>query len=344
MGTILDEIVAGATSEESETVNEPEVIDEPEIEQGTEESEQGTEEIPEETAQDESRPEDEGYKPNHKYSFMDEEFEFDDKVKSVIKSKEDEDYFRDVFTAQKAHAAYKEFGGVREIGDKLKNYENVDSSFKNLNAEISQVEGMLRAGNIEQFREYLGIPKEKLLDWAVSEAQAQQDPSVAAQLQQQYMQQAQTFNLQNEHNMMQNKIEQQMADQYNRDLEMGLEGSNVAKAYDDLVGTQGSFRQAVINHGLAEHQIHSRNISVGEAIKAVEAQFGGLVANQSVGTQQSPQPQVQTQVNNDPQQTVVINQGNQETIPNLRAGSQTPAKKQIRSLADLKKYAKTLED
>lgn len=339
MGTILQELVAGAT--EDENVNQDPIQDPVEPQEPVEPTEDPVEPV---EPQEPAEPLEPGeYTPNHKFSFMDQEYEFDDKVKSFIKSKEDEDYFRDMFTAQKAHAAYKEFGGVREIGDKLKGYQEIEQSYTGLNQEVNQLQGMLKSGNIEQFREYLGIPKEQLLNWAIAEAKAQQDPNAAAALQQQYQQQQQNFNLQYQHEIMQNNIEQQNIQQRNSELDAGLGSSEVAKAYDNLVGTPGSFRQAVINHGIVNEQ-QGRDVSIADAIKAVESQFQGLVANQSVGTQQNPQTQVQTQVVNDPSKTVVINQGNQQTIPNLKAGSQTPAKKKFTSLADLKKYAKTLDD
>lgn len=338
MGTILEGMLAGANGNENEEENqvEDQNIDPVEPQEPIDEVD------PIDDPQEPVEPVE--YTPNHKFSFMDQEYEFDDKVKGLIKTKEDEDYFRDMVTAQKAHAAYKEYGGVREIGEKLKGFEEIETSYTGLNKEVNQLQGMLKSGNIEQFRSYLGIPKEQLIDWAIKEAKAQQDPNEAAALQQAYQQQQQTFNLQYQHDMMQTNIEQQAIQQRNSELDAGLGNSDVAQAYDNLVGTQGSFRQAVINHGLVEYQKTGRDVGVADAIKAVESQFQGLVANQSVGTQtQSPQTQVQTPVNNDPSNTVVINQGNQETIPNLKAGSQTPAKKKFKNLAELKAYAKTLD-
>ena len=38
--------------------------------------------------------ESDAFEPNYSYKVKDEEFEFDDRVKSIIKTKEDEDYFR----------------------------------------------------------------------------------------------------------------------------------------------------------------------------------------------------------------------------------------------------------
>lgn len=344
MGTILQDMVAAANQDE--TVNQDQIQDENPVDQNQDPVDPVDPADPVDPVEPgEGAPaEPEEYSPNHKFSFMDQEYEFDDRVKNVIKTKEDEQYFRDLYTAEKAHAAYKEFGGVRELGDRIKGYEEIEKSYNGLNNEIAQIQGMLKAGNVEQFRSYLGIPKEQLIDWAIKEAKAQQDPSLAPALQQEYQQQQQNFDLQYQHSLMQNNIQQQQIQERNAQLDAGLGNSEVAKAYDSLVGTPGSFRQAVINHGIINEQ-QGRDVSIADAIKAVETQFQGLVANQSVGTQvPNPQTQQQAPVNNNPAKTVVINQGNQQTIPNLKAGSTTPAKKKFKSLADLKAYAKTLDD
>jgi hypothetical protein len=297
---------------------------------------------PEETADEDLAEEPGEYVPNMKYNFMDEELEFDDKIKGFIKSKEDEDFFRDMVTAQKAHEKYKELGGIRDIQSKIEEYpelETVKKSFNELNTEVDQLQGMLKSGNIEQFRDYLGIPKEQLLKWAANEARAMQDPNEAARLQQEYQQQQQNFNLQYQHDMMQNNIQQQQIQERHSQLDAELGSSPVAQAYDNLVGA-GSFRQAVIDHGLTELQRTGRDVTVQEALQAVQDKFKGLVASETVGTQ-NPENSTTTKVN-DPKQTVVINQGGQKTIPNLRGGGTSPAKKKFTSLAQIKAHAKTL--
>lgn len=313
--------------------NQEEVVENPVIENPEEE----IVENPDDNGGEAPAPEE--YVPNHKFTFMDQELEFDDKVKGLIKTKEDEDFFRDMVTAQKAHEKYKELGGIRELEEKfnkLPEYESTQENYQALNQEVDLLKGMLEKGNIEQFRNYLGIPKETLLQWASNEAKAIQDPNFAQQLQGQYQQQHQNFDLHYQNQLMQNNMQQQMVQQRDNQLNQELGNSSVTQAYDNLVGAPGSFRQAVIDYGITHHAQTGRDISVAEAVKAVESKFQGLVANQpNVGTQQAQQ---QTQVS-DPQKTVVINQGGKQTLPNLKAGDSTPAKKQITSLAQIRKLA-----
>ena len=292
-----------------------------------------------------NEPEPPAYEPNLTYSFMDQEFTFDDRVKDLVKSKEDEDYFRDLYTAQKAHAKYKEMGGIREVESKLGEYDSLTgfkTQYEELDRDVKQLGQMLQNGNIEQFRQTLGIPKEQLLEWAINEAKAQQDPAYSQQLNQQYQQQQQTFDLQYQNQMLQNNIQQQEVQQYHAQLDSALESSEVAKAFDSAVGTPGSFKQAVINHGIAQFQNMGRNISVQEAVAQVTQQYQGLVATKPVGTEQVQPTPTQQQTPNNPDNTVVIQQQGKKTIPNVQGGNQSPAKKAIKSLDDIRKIHRSL--
>lgn len=371
MGTILDDMRAKADAmDENGAVAEP-IVEEP-TEPITEEPSEPAEPVeptdpvePVEPIEGEPAAVSEEpvkYEPNHKFTFKDEEFEFDDKVKGFIKSKEDEELFRNFATAQKAQEAYKGFGSLREVETKMGEYDGLvetGQKYKALDTELDTLGGMLQKGNIEQFRAHLGIPKEQLLQWAVKEAQAIEDPAVAQQLQQEYQSQQNDFNLQHQNTLMHNRLEQQEIQGRNAELDMGLGNSEVEKvahAYDGAVGTPGSFKQAIIDHGTNVFHQTGRDISVTEAVQAVTQKFQGLVKSEAVGTQQDPntqqinpvnapalsaQPVVQQQAN--PEQTVVINQGGKSTIPNIQGGSGTPAKKAIKSLADIRAAAKALD-
>jgi hypothetical protein len=301
--------------EEIETENEGELEVEGEIE---------TPEVP-----------DEEYTPNLTYKFKDEEFEFDEKVKGFIKSKEDEEYFRDLYTSQKAHSAYKELGSVRELEE---TFQKV-SEFEDLNQEIDKLSGLLSlnsSAGFEEFRNHLGISKDQIMKWAVEEAQLSKDPNLQGQIMQQRQMEAQNFNLQYHNNMMQNKMETEIVQQRTAELDALSNQSEVSKAYDSLVGTPGSFRQAVIDYGLRTYHSTGREIGVEEALRAVENQFQGLVANQSSGTSNQV-------VKQDPKNTVVIRQESKGQIPNVGGGSQSPAKKKVTSLEGLRKLSKTMD-
>ncbi len=364
MGTLIDELREKAEGFDENAIEEP-VVEEPqteteaETEEPQEEPQQETEEPVIETEEPAAGSEEPvEYKPDHNYSFKDESFEFDDKVKGMIKSKEDEQMFRDLFTAQKAQEAYKGFGSLREIESKMGEYETLtetQAKYNELDTEINVLGGMLQKGNIEQFRQHLGIPKEQLLEWAIKEAKAIENPEYAQELNNQYQIDQQTFNLQQQNEMLHNRIDQGEIQQKVAELDSGLENSEVSKvasAYDEMAGKPGSFRQAIIDHGTNIFHTQGRNIEVSEAVQAVTQKFQGLVKSEAVGTQQDPNTQDIQQVNtqpvqqvapkSNPDQTVVINQGGKQTIPNLQSGSGAPAKKVVKSLADIRKIAQSL--
>jgi hypothetical protein len=311
-----------------------------ELQQEPENQEEGKEEPEKENPE----PESEQYEPNFKYKYKDEEFEFDEKVKGFIKDKETEQFFRDMVTAQKAHSEYKELGGIREIQEKFQDYEGKVGEFDKLNQEIDQLSGLLGMGTpagFEAFRNFLGINKEMVMKWAVEEAQASQDPQQAQMIEAQRQMQEQNFNLQYQNSMMQNNMEAQESQQRNAELDSLLGSSDVSKAYDNLVGTPGSFRQAVIEHGIAAWNMDKKVLSVPEAVQAVEQRFQGLIANQNSGTnQQVAQNPKQTQ--SDPERTVVVRQEGKTTIPSVGSGGSSPAKKKFTTLDDLRSHAKSL--
>jgi hypothetical protein len=319
-------------AEQTETVEPVEDVAESEESQELAEGEEPAEELP--------------YEPDFTYTFKDEKLEFDPKVKELIKTKEDEDYYRDLFTSKKAFEQYKEFGSVRELENKLETYDDYVKSHETLNSineEIETLGKMIESGNFEQFREYLNINKDDILKWAVNEVKAKEDPQFAQQLQMQRQQEMETFNLQLSNQMMQNNLQEQQIQQYDAELNSTLESNEVAQAYDKLLGT-GAFKQAVIDHGSLVAMQTGRNISVAEAVSAVGDRLGGLVANQAgmQQVQETPQQNVAPQPSS-PEQTVVIKQQGKNTIPPIRGGSNSPAKKGFKTLADLRAHAKSME-
>jgi len=303
-------------------------------------------EEPVEPVEGEETPAEEApYEPNLTYTFKDEQLDFDPKVKDFIKSKEDEEYYRDLFTSKKAFEQYKEFGSLRDLESKLDSFTQFEESHKSLdgiNQEIDMLGKMLEKGNFEQFRQHLQISKEDVLKWAVSEVKAQDDPAFAQQLSSQRNQEIENFNLQFNNQLMQNNIQVQEVERYNAELESSLESSDVAQAYDQSLGT-GAFKQAVIDHGSLVAMQTGRNMSVAEAVKAVSDRFGGLVANPAGMQQVQETPQKQNVASN-PENTVVVKQQGKQTIPPIRGGASSPAKKGFKSLAELKAHAKSMED
>lgn len=325
---------------------------EPEITEPIETSEEPQEPEPQEPIEGEGGGEPPAYEPNFNYKYKDEEFEFDERLRSVVKDKETEEYLRDLFTAHKAHSEYKEIGGVREVQEKLTQFEQTTQDYQELNREIDQLSGLLAMNNtagFEAFRKHLGIEKDQILQWAIEEAKGSQDPQFAQQIAHQRQMEENNFNLSYQNNLMQNSREAEFNQQRDVELNNLVGTSEVSKAYDNLVGKPGSFKQAVIEHGVAVYNAtkdprtgNGRILSVSEAVQAVEQRFQGLVAKPDSGTNNQG-TQNPTQINNDPQNTVVIRQEGKKVLPNVGGGNGSPAKKKLTSLDAIRAHAKTLD-
>lgn len=329
----------------SEIENEEVVVDETAEEVISEEpgSEESTDQVAEEPIEGETGEEPAPYAPNLKYSYMDNEFDFDERVAGQIKTKEDEDYYRDLMTSKKAFDQYKEMGSIRDLSGKIENYDSYAQKaqqFDGVNQEIDMLMGHLQKGNFEAFRKHLAIDKKAVLEWAIGEAKYQEaDPTTKAAIDHQRQIEEQNFNLQNQNNQLQSNYMQAAQAQRDRELETQLGESDVARAFDAVQGTNGAFRKAVIDHAQLVWNQQQRDLSVGEAVQAVSEQWKGLLNQAPVGTQ--PQSQ-QTNGQNNPQNTVVIQGKGQKTLPNIAGGNSSPAKKRITSLDGLRELSKTM--
>jgi len=130
-------------------------------------SEKGEEEIVSES--DVSDSTDNVYSPNYQYKFQDEMFEFDERVKPVIKSKEDEDFFRDLYTKSRAMEMMKE--RAENVSKDLDSYKGKVSEYEaqlpSLKQDLSQKDSMIdyfskimdgvNRGDANSFNQFLSL-------------------------------------------------------------------------------------------------------------------------------------------------------------------------------------------
>ena len=151
----LEEIIEEPKREEIvETKNENKDKDEEvksEIEASTTDSEGETEESKENE-----------YSPNYQYKFQDEMHDFDERVKSAIKSNEDEEFFRDLYTKSRGMDMYK--GRFEEseksLSENKEKYTSLETKSNNSDITINHFAKLLEGihnGNIESFNEILSL-------------------------------------------------------------------------------------------------------------------------------------------------------------------------------------------
>lgn len=102
------------------------------------------------------------YSPNYQYKFQDKMFEFDARVKSSIKSKEDEDYFRDLYTKSSAMDLMKTRSEEisKNLNEVKTNYSSLETKYKETDSMVNYftkiMDGVNR-GDANAFNQFLTL-------------------------------------------------------------------------------------------------------------------------------------------------------------------------------------------
>jgi len=249
--------VSPANSSESEIELQPVVEEQQEpVEESLAQLEAKLEEEP--VAKSEPQPEvqeEPAYEPNFQYKFQDEFHEFDDRVKAAIKSKEDEDYYRDLITRAKGMEIQKQ--RVSEYETKVKEWEgkynDLNSRSENNDQTIQYVSNLMEGisrGDSQSFETLLGlcnVNNDTLLRLGETLARHIENPQAFMQQQQQRQQQMAQVQ-QQQHTQSVDAQAQELAQQRTEFyLDRALSDPNVADIvnYVDSVAGQGSFKEEV---------------------------------------------------------------------------------------------------
>jgi len=251
--------VSPANSGESDIEPQPEVpVEEPQepVEESTAQLETKLEEEP--VAEPEPQPEvqeEPAYEPNFQYKFQDEFHEFDDRVKAAIKSKEDEDYYRDLITKAKGMEIQKQ--RVSEYETQVKEWEgkynDLNSRSENNDQTIQYVSNLMEGisrGDSQSFETLLGlcnVNNDTLLRLGETLARHIENPQAFMQQQQQRQQQMAQVQQQQQTQSVDaqaRELAQQRTEFY---LDRALSDPNVADivSYVDSVAGDGSFKEEV---------------------------------------------------------------------------------------------------
>lgn len=325
------------TTEAETTEVETEQVETPAEETETPASTEG-EETP---AATEEKPAEE-YVPNFKYNARNvqdpskkEEKEFDERLKSIVKTKEDEDFVRELMTrhdgieVQKANlkATEEKFSQLNtwvdnEVAPYIKNVEGLKSL-------ISSPEFEKR--DYAAFFEKLGIPQEHILRYTKGIIDYQEmDPAQRAIIDHNRRVQAQLREQEEQSQLFQSQSQQMAVQARTMELNLELTKPNVSSfvtAFDELHG-QGAFRTQVINTGAQIFYSQKRDASPSELVGLVMSQFKGIGA---------PAPQTA------PTKPVVQAPGAKKpVIPTVQGTGGSPAKPMFTSIQQLREHKKKI--
>ena len=285
---------------------------------------------PEASGEEESTvPVTEEYTPNYSFKVMDEEREFDDRVRGYIKSKEDEEYFRDIM--QRAYGldyVKKDRETLREENTSL---QEVRGQFDTVVNDLQNVGRFVQNGDFGNFFDSMQIPREKVYQWVLEQAELQRLQQENPQQYNQYMRNQnvlnQNYQLQQERDMLIKEQQATRVSQIHNQMDYEMSQPDVQQAasvFNERVGNPDAFRQEVINRGRAHYARTGVDLPPAEIINQV-MMLGGFQRGQQV-----QQPQHQTPSQPRPRREV-------ETLPNVSGRSTSPVKKKPRSFQDLYK-------
>lgn len=261
-------------------------------------------------------PADPEYVPNLKFKAFDEEKEFDEWVKPLIKSKEEEEKFRDLYSRAHGIERYKS------------DFHTTKQEVTNLKQGIESLKEHLRNDDFDSFFQETNIPMDKVWNW-VKQKLAYSE--LSPEEKQRY---DETWRLKRERSQL-SKTNQTVTSQFQeaqvrqKQLELDYvcstpDVSQAMKSFDERIGKSGAFVDFVIQKGLAKEQLTGRECSVQEAVQEVMSlikAFGGNQVAQAAAANANG---------------VVAAKGTKPLLPNIQGKAVSPVKKKPGSFKELR--------
>lgn len=264
------------------------------------------------------------YTPNLKFKVYDEEKEFDDMFKGLVKDADTEKKIREFH--EKAYG----LDYVKPKHEKLKaDFNEINTKYTNIDKSLNQLSGMIRQGDIASFLDALNIPHSMVFEFVKKELEKQSaPPETRAQIEEQERIRRDNFRLQQQNEELNSRYANESLQARAMELDQALAGPDVltiASAFDAKMG-KGAFRAEVINRGILASQMSGQEVPVHQAIGDTVSFYSKWIQDQTpaqVPAALAPAPKA-------------------PTLPNVSGGSTSPLKKGPRSMEDLKKAAQRI--
>lgn len=274
----------------------------------------------------------EAYTPNLKFKVLDQEKEFDEWIRPAV-NKENEAKIRELY--EKAHG----LDHVKTQRDSERTAKaQYEGQLNELMTEIQEL-GEIKSKDLGMFFAKLGIPKQDVAKWVLSQAEAMEAVEKLPENMKGIYNQVeeirnQNFELQKQLQLRDSGRQAEVLQAKRAELASTLSSPDIkplVEEYDTRLGKPGQFQQLVIRHGAAEYEASGgkRMLSAEEAAKEVIQILGLKPATPSKADGGSTQTQK------------VVTAAKPAVLPNVGSGSASPtAKAPVSSIADLRKIAK----
>jgi hypothetical protein len=259
------------------------------------------------------------FTPNFKVKVLNKEYEIPESFRSIVKTPQDEKLVRETFE--------KAYGLEHVKGDRDRLKEEMRSlrpEYENLNNIAKNFQHFYKQNDLDSAFEVLGIPKNKVFEWAVAEAKRQELPPEQQQV---YNERHQANRVAFEAQQRMQGYEQQLREIQVRTRESELsyavskpEVADLAKDFDRRNG-EGAFRDEVIARGQFYWNRFGKDVSPDQIVTELVTRF--FADRQAQATTQAPAPSARQAP---------------PVIPNVSAqAGGTPASRKFNSIEDLKK-------
>lgn len=267
------------------------------------------------------------YEPNYKFKVLEEEKEFDEFLRGAIKDEETEKQVRELY--EKAYGLEHVKAERQKIRDEYKQLKEESDA---LNGALGQLSEYVNKDDLHTFFQELGIPEQKVLQYAIERAQySDLSPEQRQQWDQQYNERQRAYMLERQNQELLAAQQQSAVNQRVGELESYLQSpeiSSVVQSFDSRVGKPGSFMAEVIKRGQYYASLpEPQDISVQQAVNEVLNLVGGISQQQAAAAEI-------------PVEQKVIVPEDKPTIPNIKGSGTSPTKKLPNSIDDLRKLQK----
>jgi len=266
------------------------------------------------------------YTPNYKFKVLDKELEIDEWLRPAVKNQDIEKKIKDLYeraygleSIKPKHQAIKE-----ELEQTKQKVAQTDQALEILGKYVQE-------GDFDSFFDGLNIPKNKILEYAldlVKREQMSPEQKTQWEASKQARDAARYYEVQNQRLL---ESQQQFAVQQRTfELDIALqqpEAKVFGEAYNAGMGTPEAFKDYCIQIGqayAARGQDIPASQAVSEAIKHLRA------INPSLGVQ--------------PATTPVVQASQKPVIPNIQGRGTSAVKPTVKSLDDLKRRAKEMQE
>lgn len=244
-------------------------------------------------------------------------------------------YIKDEKTEKEIKELLQKAYGLDHVSSARAKVQEEYKTYKSQTEPIMKIANTLdhyaKKGDLNGYFSTLGLSKQEIYQWALQQAEIEGLPE----------QQKQVYTKQQEAEMRAYELEQQLREreeeatsykvnQREQELAQTIstpEVSSFVQEFDERNG-QGAFRAEIISRGRMYWRDQGKDLSAQELVTDIMKRFGV----------QSPQSQVMTQQQQAPQQPMTqAGQRQVPVIPNTGPGNTSPAKRKVRSLADIEK-------